>query len=292
MKPEKKQNLIILIAVAVFILIMFIAFLVFSPQTSGKLRAPQQQDNQAELSCNFTDDNIICTSEKCVHEINYVVENTGSNANLEHVSIRVIAGSQEKKFNLKNISSGEKVNGQVTIESDLNVGYLFYDLSALNARIVNCDGFIKRTVCPDSCGEKGDCYSGTCSEQTDYVCNYEPKENCCGNDVCEVGESFATCENDGEPPECNECETLIEGLCVADFEKCPKIEPRELSDLEIELVGYANEIGLNVEKFQSCMQFDEKKEVVEQQIYEGFERYWINHTPTYILAGNVKIVGS
>lgn len=290
MVHAKKQNLLFLVSAAVFILIMFIAFLVFSPQTGGKLRVPQGQEVQAELSCSFTDDNIVCTKEKCTHEINYVVENNGK-ASLEHASIRIVAGSREQRFDLKNISSGEKVKGQITVESSTDTNYLFYDMSASNASIADCDGFVKRTVCPNLCLEKGPCYLSACSQDTDYVCSYEPKSDCCGNGICEEGETYALCESDCEPPECGECETLAGGVCVTDFEKCPEKEPRKLTDFETQLVDYAKEIGLDADRFKTCMEFDEKKEVVEEQIYDGFERYWITHTPTFVLAGNIKVVG-
>lgn len=70
--------------------------------------------------------------------------------------------------------------------------------------------------CP-SCNDNNSCTKDSCSKETDYECRHEAIAPCCGNGKCEEGESWSTCLQDCQKPECN----LSCGACgVLNNETC------------------------------------------------------------------------
>ncbi|MBN2457801.1 hypothetical protein JXB31_01575 [Candidatus Woesearchaeota archaeon] len=55
--------------------------------------------------------------------------------------------------------------------------------------------------CPGSCDDNDPCTVDSCSEETGFMCLNEVIADCCGNDVCEIGETYEDCSKD-----CPECE--------------------------------------------------------------------------------------
>ncbi len=55
--------------------------------------------------------------------------------------------------------------------------------------------------CPDSCDDKNPCTSEGCSKNTNYTCEYIAVP-CCGNKICDSGESCSSCSLD-----CGICQT-------------------------------------------------------------------------------------
>jgi hypothetical protein len=54
----------------------------------------------------------------------------------------------------------------------------------------------ERGLCPDSCDDLDECTIDYCSKDTAYACVNQPVRPCCGNDVCEPGESYQVCPLD------------------------------------------------------------------------------------------------
>jgi hypothetical protein len=52
--------------------------------------------------------------------------------------------------------------------------------------------------CQEPCKAKK-CFEEDCSASTLYSCSYYPKDNCCGNEICEAGESLSGCVQDCIP---------------------------------------------------------------------------------------------
>lgn len=53
--------------------------------------------------------------------------------------------------------------------------------------------------CPESCDDSDSCTFDVCDESTSFECVNRAIRPCCGNDVCEKGESSSTCEEDCVP---------------------------------------------------------------------------------------------
>ena len=50
--------------------------------------------------------------------------------------------------------------------------------------------------CPESCDDSDECTFDLCDKGTGYMCVNRPVRPCCGNGVCERGESYSTCSED------------------------------------------------------------------------------------------------
>lgn len=55
--------------------------------------------------------------------------------------------------------------------------------------------------CPAECDDDNVCTTDTCSAETNYECVFTYKDNCCGNERCEQGESHRNCLADCAKPE-------------------------------------------------------------------------------------------
>jgi hypothetical protein len=51
-------------------------------------------------------------------------------------------------------------------------------------------------TCPSSCNDGNACTEDHCSEATNYECKHDLKISCCGNTICESGETYTTCTSD------------------------------------------------------------------------------------------------
>jgi len=67
----------------------------------------------------------------------------------------------------------------------------------------DCGSCLTAKECPISCDDNNPCTRDYCSAATNYECKHEPIVPCCGNGVCEMGESCETCEKD-----CGKCRQL------------------------------------------------------------------------------------
>ena len=59
--------------------------------------------------------------------------------------------------------------------------------------------------CPD-CDDQDPCTEDFCSENTNYTCMHDPILPCCGNSLCEQGETNAACAEDCPECEAGECQ--------------------------------------------------------------------------------------
>gem|GEM_PF-6744438 len=50
--------------------------------------------------------------------------------------------------------------------------------------------------CPASCDDGDSCTYDSCGQSSDYECKHTKTSPCCGNKICESGESCSTCSND------------------------------------------------------------------------------------------------
>ena len=50
--------------------------------------------------------------------------------------------------------------------------------------------------CPEFCDDVNPCTQDSCSKETNYKCSFAPIPNCCGNKICETGETYETCSVD------------------------------------------------------------------------------------------------
>jgi len=66
--------------------------------------------------------------------------------------------------------------------------------------------------CPQSCDDNNTCTEDSCSEDTGFECLNKAIENCCGNDVCEKGETSDSCAAD-----CPVCAQPTEKCTVSEF---------------------------------------------------------------------------
>ncbi len=66
--------------------------------------------------------------------------------------------------------------------------------------------------------------------------------------------------------------------------------PQTLADATVSLVGYAGEIGLNTEQFQSCVESEKFKAVVEEDLAAG-NRVQVDGTPAFFVNG-YRLVGA
>ncbi|MBW2995971.1 hypothetical protein KY332_01590 [Candidatus Woesearchaeota archaeon] len=63
---------------------------------------------------------------------------------------------------------------------------------------------VEEITCPDSCDDKDACTIDYCGKETSYVCVNQRVRPCCGNDICEGGETSDNCRAD-----CKEVEVYI-----------------------------------------------------------------------------------
>ncbi len=79
--------------------------------------------------------------------------------------------------------------------------------------------------CPDSCDDKT-CVTSSCSRQTGYKCVYQPITPCCGNSICDEGESHSSCQSDCAAEEtactlqCGACQVLDSSACSCGEKGC------------------------------------------------------------------------
>src|SRR3989338_7559755 len=68
-----------------------------------------------------------------------------------------------------------------------------------------CDSDEKK--CPDSCNDNNLCTKDYCGSETNYICKNDIITPCCGNNLCENGESTSSCSVD-----CKDATTNVEDL--------------------------------------------------------------------------------
>ncbi len=64
-------------------------------------------------------------------------------------------------------------------------------------------------VCPAICNDNDACTTDVCNEQTDYECRSVPIAPCCGNSLCETGETDSSCPLDCKPQLSKEIQEMI-----------------------------------------------------------------------------------
>lgn len=69
--------------------------------------------------------------------------------------------------------------------------------------------YIKTHQCPEFCDDKNACTEDSCSKQTNYKCQHDFINDCCGNTKCEISELYESC-----PADCPDCDD--NNKCTAD----------------------------------------------------------------------------
>lgn len=66
----------------------------------------------------------------------------------------------------------------------------------VTAPSIGTENISKTQVCPVNCDDSNACTKDVCNQQTDYECRHAPITPCCGNSVCESGETEQSCPSD------------------------------------------------------------------------------------------------
>lgn len=95
-----------------------------------------------------------------------------------------------------------------------------------------------RKECPANCNDNNECTEDHCSSDTGYACRHDKIPMCCGNGICESGESYENCLKDCEVPKGKE-EELFEGKPI--WDKVDMIADIAKTDKK-KAIGYCTEI--------------------------------------------------
>ena len=93
--------------------------------------------------------------------------------------------------------------------------FKIFNIAAIAVIILFAVFFAYNNICPLSCDDKDSCTKDFCSAITNYKCQHKIIQNCCGNNICEIGENFENC-----PKDCLECGSI--GDCtvgIFDYQK-------------------------------------------------------------------------
>src|SRR3989338_6096818 len=149
------------------------------------------------------------------------------------------------------IKTTARYNGKIATATDIfNVVKesiepgCFDGIQNQNEISIDCGGICKpceeEKKCPLTCNDNNICTRDYCNDKTNFLCVNEQIKSCCGNDLCELGESTLICNQD-----CKEqikeklAVDLFEGLSI--FEKINKI--KEIAKTNPEIAGeYCSEI--------------------------------------------------
>jgi hypothetical protein len=121
-------------------------------------------------------------------------------------------------------------------------------------------------TCPMSCDDNDSCTADYCSEATGYLCMHDKITPCCGNAMCETGETDSTCPEDCKKMAEDEFETLTiweKVDAIKEMAKTSHIKAKEQCDL-IAVVSHRDQCYYNIAEASAVI--DHCESIIDEKI--------------------------